>query len=179
MLQHVWTDFWQRTSGRNTSRISPVNDKCCCLDSVFFLLECPDLKMITSVEISDCTSLDPTSLIDICSVFHCLKYFIYRNCTQFNQYHLMRIGQLCCKLEYIDGKGAGRVSATYALGLISNLPRLSKIAVTPLQHEGGACQFMIFQYSRIIFGDCIVSEFNTDGNYYRFAANALKEVSET
>ena len=92
--------------------------------------------------------------------------------------HLLRIADLCPNLVYIDGSGAGAVTTTFALAILYNLPKLCKFAVSPLRSEGSVWQFIVFQYSRITFGSCIVSSLNCHGNLYRFAQNALKDISE-
>ena len=142
------------------------------------MLDCTDVKFVRSLDVSGCCYLDPTSVIDICELFESLTHFVYRDCTKFKETHLLRICDLCQNLKYIDGKGAGTVSATYALGIIYNLPRLCKFGVMPLAHEVGAWQFIFFQYSRIIFAECIADTLECDGTTYRFAKNALKSIYE-
>ena len=90
----------------------------------------------------------------------------------------MRVTDLCQNLKYIDGTGAGSIEATLVLGMIYNLPMLNKLAVMPLKHETGAWQFMIFQYGRIIFGQCIAETLKCPGDPYRFAQNALESINE-
>ena len=144
----------------------------------FFLIYCKDIKNVTLIDISGCVSLDPTSLIDICELFNCLKYLIFRDCKQFKETHLMRMADLCQNLVYVDGTGAGCVSATFALGILYNLPKLCKFAVTPLASDANVWSFIVFQFSRIYFGLSIAATINCHGDIVRFAQNALKEIFE-
>ena len=178
MQQVIWTDFWRKVDGPGTLRVTPVNEKRCCLPNVFLLLEVPDLKFVQCIDISGCVSLDVTSFIDICELFECLEYFIFRGCKQISQYNLMRVCELCNRLKYIDGKGASTVSATIAIGIIYNLPSLLKFECMPKPDEIGQWQFIVFQYSRIIFGQSIRDEINDFQGIRTIVNLALKNLHE-
>ena len=65
---------------------------------MFDLLYYPNFKYIVFLDISGCTSLDATSIIDLCDYFNNLEVFNYRDCTNVMQYNLQRIVDLSPKL---------------------------------------------------------------------------------
>ena len=147
------------------SLISPRRDLCRLYITDFFLfVDEPKLRFMTSIDISGCVKFDATSLIDLAKCMHVLEFFTYRHCKQFSQYNLQRMADLCPYLRYIDGTGAGVVSATVAYGILGALQHLQKFAVTPnpsemLQWSGLESTFG----SRTIFGACIIEKMRYRG----------------
>ena len=60
------------------------------LDSIFSLLDVPGYDNLTSLDISHCIKVDPSSVTEMYVVMRQLQSFKFRGCGQFTEYHLAK-----------------------------------------------------------------------------------------
>ena len=81
--------------------------------------------------------------------------FVYRYCPQISEYNLLKIATLCLEINYIDGRGSGKVSYASALAILCTCNKLATIAVVPKAGENNVWGKLIFQFSAVSFAQCI------------------------
>ena len=123
------------------------------LDSVFLLLDVPGFENLSSLDISNCITLDPSTLTEVSVVLGSLTAFRFRGCKQISQYHLSKIVDNCRQLIEIDGTGAGTVSSTFAIAIICRIPNVKIFWVRPrLDDDLKRWSLIVSQYRRVNFG---------------------------
>ena len=147
LFQRNWYDFWRiHHEGEEEFSVAYVRlSYRCCLTTAFDLIYVPGYRDLHTLDISDCVSLDPTSVIDLMDAFYALKMFIFRNCPQFSQYHLQRVVDLTQNsLETVDGTGSGCMSPSLLIGMLYRLPDCKKFWVSPNECD-------IEQWRKLVF----------------------------
>ena len=154
-MQRNWYDIWRiHHEGENDESFAYVRLSLrCCLTTVFDIIYIPGFRDLHSLDISDCISIDPTSVIDVMDGFYALKMFIYRNCPQFSQYHIQRVVELSQNsLEIVDGTGSGRILPTIIIGMLYRIPDCKRFWVSPSEGEEAMWEKILIQFCRVDFG---------------------------
>ena len=154
-FQEKWEEIWDVRQDASCVAATVNIFKRSLLESVFDLLNFPNVSAITSINVSACVSLDATSLVDLLPICSELNSFVFRYCSTFTEYLLIRLAENAPKLQYMDGKGACKVSYASGLAILSSLPSLSFINVQIREGETKYWQKLITVFSRVLFGGAI------------------------
>ena len=122
------------------------------LDSIFLLLDIPGFENLTSLDISNCTSIDPSSLTEVSFVWRGLSALRFRGCKQISEYHLSKIVDNCRQLREVDGTSAGAVSSTFAMAMVCRIPNVTIFWVSPRLDDLKKWSLIVSQYRHVNFG---------------------------
>ena len=101
--------------------------------TIFHVLVIPfdRFGIITTIDLSGCMAIDPTSVIDCVQYFTKVTTFVCRGCSHFSQYNLTGIVTKIAKLCYFDATYCGDVSSVQAYVMLASAKNLEKYSVMP------------------------------------------------
>ena len=122
------------------------------LNSIFLLLDVPGYSNLTSLDISNCINVEPSSVTEMSVVMAQLKIFTFRGCSQITEYHLAKVIDNCTQLIEVDGTGAGPVSGVLGIGMLCRIPNVKIFWVSPKASDLKQWSTIVSQWRRVNFG---------------------------
>ena len=113
---------------------------------------------------------------DIVPAMKNLEIFVYHYCNAISEHNLLHISTMCKTLKYIDGTGGKTVSYSSALGVLSSLCKLEKIAVMPKEGESKFWSKLITQFHNVTFAYCIRATLPYEGHTRQMFSEICKLV---
>ena len=154
-----WYDIWRIHHEGDLGEFMVgyvVKSKQCCLSSVFNLLDVPVFTELTTLDISGCSMLDPSSVTEICPALQFLTDFYYQDCPEFSQYHLAKLVDSLALIKSVNGLGSGLVSATFATGIAFRRPDLKMLWVEPTEYDLKEWSTVVYNFCRRVnFGSAV------------------------
>ena len=106
----------------------------------------------TSLDISHCIKVDPSSVTEMSVVMRQLQSFKFPGCGQFTEYHLAKVIDNCTKLIEVDGTGASPVSGALGIGMLGRIPNVKMFWVSPKASDLKQWSTIVSQWRRVNFG---------------------------